>query len=356
MQEAKRILVAPLDWGLGHAARCIPIIRALLDAQAEVLIAGNSSALQLLEKEFPDLEVLRLPPYNVKYYFKSMALNLSLQMPRLLFSIYSEYRQLQKLIKTQKIDGVISDNRFGCFSKKVKCVFITHQIHVIFPKSIAWVAGFLHFCNHTFIRQFSECWIPDHEQENSSLAGILSHPPISKYCRYLGPLSRMLPMKKEIKQDIIVVLSGPEPQRTQLEKKLKIQLHALDKSVLFVRGKVGKQERKKIAPNIEVVNFLKGKELNEAIMESELVICRSGYSSIMDLVTVGKKAFLIPTPGQTEQEYLANYFAERKIYYTQVQSELNVKQALEEMRNFQPLAVAPNDDKLQAAIQDFLRG
>ena len=355
MQASKRILVAPLDWGLGHASRCIPIIRALLDAKAEVILASNSSALQLLEKEFPDLETLRLPAYNVKYYFKNMALNLSLQMPRLLFSVYSEYRQLHKLIKTQKIDGVISDNRFGCFSKKVKSVFITHQVHIIFPKSVAWLAGFLHFCNHTFIRQFSECWIPDYEEESNSLSGILSHPPISAQCRYLGALSRMLPKEKDIKRDIIVVLSGPEPQRSQLEKQLIVQLQQLDKTVLFVRGKVGKQERKRITPNMEVVNFLKGKELNEAIMESELVICRSGYSSIMDLAVLGKKAFLIPTPGQTEQEYLASYFSARKIYYSQLQSELDLDKALKKIANYEPLTINKDNNLLEEAIRNFLQ-
>lgn len=355
MRASKRILVAPLDWGLGHASRCIPIIRALLDAKAEVILASNGSALQLLEKEFPDLETLRLPAYNVKYYFKNMALNLGLQMPRLLYSIYAEHRQIKRLIRARKIDGVISDNRFGCFSKKVKSVFITHQVHVIFPKSVAWLAGFLHFCNHTFIRQFSECWIPDYEEGSNSLSGILSHPAISDQCHYLGALSRMLPIEKEIERDIIVVLSGPEPQRSQLEKKLREQLQKLDKTVLLVRGKVGKQERKKIAPNIEVVNFLKGKELNEAIMESELVICRSGYSSIMDLAVLGKKAFLIPTPGQTEQEYLASYFSARKIYYSQLQSELDLGKALKKIADYEPLSINKEQNLLKEAIRNFLQ-
>ncbi|MBK7872558.1 MAG: hypothetical protein IPJ74_18690 [Saprospiraceae bacterium] len=129
----KRILVAPLDWGLGHATRCIPIVQELLDQDAEVLLATNGGAFELLRKEFPTLIVEKLPAYNIRYANGNMYWNVGIQLPKIIKAIVSEYYTLKKLIHQYQIDAIISDNRYGCFSKKVKCIFITHQINILIP-------------------------------------------------------------------------------------------------------------------------------------------------------------------------------------------------------------------------------
>jgi uncharacterized protein (TIGR00661 family) len=303
MQNQKTILVAPLHWGLGHATRCIPIIYALIENGFKPLIASDGAALELLRKEFPDIESLELPSYQIMYAktAKGFKLKLVIDSPKMLKAIENERKIVKKLVKSGKIDGIISDNRLGVRSKKVPSVFITHQLNVL-TGSTTWISTLLH---KKVIKKFDVCWVPDFEG-SQNLSGKLGHPEqIPKNVIYIGPLSRMKKRNIEKKYDILVLLSGPEPQRTFLEEKLKQELSGLDKKILFVLGKVEEQIHCYNDGNFRVYNFMGTKCLEKAINESELVISRSGYTTIMDLAVLEKKAFFIPTPGQFEQEYLA---------------------------------------------------
>lgn len=189
--QEKKILIAPLNWGLGHAARVIPIIRELLNLEAEVLMAADGRALEFLRKEFPQLNWIRLPGYDIRYQEKgSLTLQLLRQLPKIMVSFFAEQRQLEKIIQEERIDVVISDNRYGLFSKKIPCVFITHQTGIIVPKPFKWTEKIINRINHILISKFDACWIPDFEGENN-LSGDLSH----KYSKppnaiFMGPLSR----------------------------------------------------------------------------------------------------------------------------------------------------------------------
>lgn len=303
MHEKKTILVAPLHWGLGHATRCIPIINALIENDYTPLLASDGAALELLRKEFPNLESIELPSYQITYAKKASGFKWKLlfDSPKMLKAINDEKKVVKQLVAEGRIDGIISDNRLGVRNKKVPSAFITHQLNVL-TGNTTWLSTKMHF---DIIKKFDICWVPDIAGVNN-LSGKLGHPEkLPEHVKYIGPLSRMKKRPLEKKYDILVLLSGPEPQRTILEEKLMLELKNSEKKILFVLGKV---EEKKLAYNEEnfrVYNFMGSRALEKAINESEVVISRSGYTTIMDLAVLEKKAFFIPTPGQFEQEYLA---------------------------------------------------
>jgi len=351
----KRILIAPLDWGLGHATRCIPIVRALLAQGAEVVLASNGGAYDLLRREFPHLPIKRLPAYNIRYASENMFWNMAGQLPRIGRTVWREHQVVQNIIADHDIRAVISDNRFGCFSKKVPGVLLSHQLNIQIPNYILKKIVDCVICK--IIHQFDECWIPDATGANS-LAGKLAEAKCEFKIRYLGSLSRMRPLAVPKKYDAIAVLSGPEPQRTHLEQKILTQVRALPQRFLIVQGKTASFFEKDITENIKMVSFLTGDALNEAIAAAGCVICRSGYSSVMDLAALGQRAILIPTPGQTEQEYLAQRFFERGVFFTQQQSELDLRQALQAVQGFSGLDARFFNEKrnqLEEVVANFLR-
>lgn len=303
-----RILVAPLNWGLGHATRCIPIIRELEKTGFEPVLASDGEALKLLKKEFPHFIAIELPSYNITYSKKGEFLKwkLLLGTPKILEAIRKEKKLIKKLVKEYRISGIISDNRFGVRSSSTKNVFITHQLTVL-SGTTTFLSSSIH---RNYIKKFDQCWVPDVEGPQN-LSGILGHPPVKpENIKYIGALSRFEKRAIPRVYDYLFLLSGPEPQRSILEDILLEKLRNSDKKILFVRGILSDENLEKQSPNIHVKNFLYGKLLQEAINCSGLVISRSGYSSIMDFAKLQKKAFFIPTPGQAEQEYLASRFEE----------------------------------------------
>ena len=304
----KRILIAPLNWGLGHATRCIPIINQLILHNYTPVIASDGIALALLKKEFPTVETIELPAYDVTYAKKGHFFKLKLlkDSPKLLKAIKAEKKATKELIDTHNIDGIISDNRLGVHSKKIPSVFITHQLQVL-SGSTTWLSTKMH--QHV-IEKFNECWVPDHEKE-PSLSGKLGHMNgIEIPIKYLGPLSRFERKPLEKIYHILILLSGPEPQRTLLEVQLLNAFKEDPRRILCVRGVIEKEQTITAKGNITVYNFMAGEQLENVINSSKTVLCRSGYTTVMDLSVLGKKAFFIPTPGQFEQEYLAKRLEE----------------------------------------------
>lgn len=304
--STKNILVAPLNWGLGHATRCIPIIRELEKNGYIPILASDGAALQLLQKEFPHLQSLELPSYEIEYAKEGTDFKWKLikNSPKMIQAIFKEKKFVKELVKKYDLKGIISDNRLGVYSKKVRSVFITHQINVLSGKT-TWISSKLH---QHFIKKFDECWVPDF-QESGNLSGKLGHLK-SNYLnlKYLGPLSRLEKKELDSKYKLIVILSGPEPQRTILEEKLIAELQNYNGEVLFIKGEVEANQKREVKRNITYYNFMTSKEIETALNESEMVLCRSGYTTVMDLAKLEKKAFFIPTPGQYEQEYLAKRF------------------------------------------------
>lgn len=310
----RKVLVAPLDWGLGHTTRCIPLIHELLAAGYEVVAAAEGAHATLLRTEFPALPILPLEGYRIRYSKsrKGLAFRLLLQVPRLLRMIRNEHRWLEKVIGSEKIDLVISDNRFGLFTSLRPCIFITHQLTI--KSRIPWLENRIRKANYKYINRFTACWVPD-MKEAPGAAGLLSHPPAlpSTPLHYMGLLSRFRNgAAVATRYDACILLSGPEPQRSLLEEKILRDLRNTTARILFVRGRPGSEEQVDAAAGVEIKNHLPGEMLQRALLESELVICRSGYTTVMELMALQKKAVYIPTPGQTEQEYLAEMLAEKK--------------------------------------------
>lgn len=330
-----QILMAPLDWGLGHVTRCVPIIRLLTEAGHTVVLVANGRHASLLRHEFPDLEILDLRGYGLNYSAKN-SLNkwkIFFQLPKILISIKRERQWLATQLANRKFDMVISDCRFGMHHPAIFCVLITHQLQLKSPFG-KWTEGFLRKWNYRFINKFHECWVPDFES-GSNLAGELSHPSTMPRVpvKYIGGLSRFRNCSNDVQYDLLIVLSGPEPQRSVLENIMVKELAGYKGKAAVVRGLPGGANPLSL-PNVEVFDHLPAANLCKLISGSKLIISRSGYTTVMDLVSMRKKSILIPTPGQSEQEYLGKYLMQKKLCICMEQDGFSLKDALHQAAEF----------------------
>ncbi|MHA7056549.1 glycosyltransferase [Aquimarina sp. M1] len=320
---SKKVLVAPLNWGLGHATRCIPIINALILEGFEPVIASDGAALALLKKEFPDLKTEILPAYHIEYAKKgsNFKLKMLLNSPRIAHAITAEKKAVKRIAESGDFYGIISDNRMGVRHKAIPSVFITHQLTVLSGKTTS-ISTKVH---NKYIKKFDVCWVPD-MADDPNLSGELGHPKRGNIpVTYLGPISRFNYQNLPKKFDILVLLSGPEPQRSLLEKKLLQEFERSDKKIAFVRGVIEEKQKTFVKNNITVHNYLTGIALQNIINSSTIIISRSGYTTVMDLAKLKKKAFFIPTPGQFEQEYLAERLTFNKLVPSCKQHEFTLK-------------------------------
>lgn len=328
ISQNARILVAPLDWGLGHASRCIPVVDFLIThLSAKITIAANGPQKALLQEAFPQVAFLHPPDYRVSYNKNRAATiaSLALAVPRILQTIRAENRWLKRVLQQQPFDAIISDNRYGCHHPDVPSFFITHQLLVKTPfgnRADRLVQRWL----YRYINCFREVWVPD-DAAAPALAGELSHPPeLPKVpVQYLGPLSRLKAVPKTGSTRLLVLLSGPEPQRTLLEEAVfREWRRAPGKSLVCLRGLPLAKEAPPQLPNAIVYNHLQASALEQEIANAEIILCRSGYSTIMDLLPLGKTCVMVPTPGQTEQEYLADLLAGQGKIRKMLQSEFSL--------------------------------
>lgn len=331
--KGKRVLVAPLDWGLGHATRCVPIIHSLHALKCEVLIAGSGQSLEFLKREFPDVQAFTLPGYNPVYPKSgSMMMKLAMQAGRFMRVVLAEHDAVKRIVANQKIELIISDNRYGCYSEKIPCVFITHQFNLRAPLGWSWLSFAANTTIKRFIDRFQQCWVPDYP--GSVLTGELSKTKATNV-RYIGPLSRLNRPAQDpiLTNDVLALISGPEPQRSIFENLVTKQLVQSGLRARVVRGVIGNQSQK-VSDTVKVTDHLDTASLQKIIGESRIILCRSGYSTIMDLAKLQKKAILVPTPGQTEQEYLANRFMTMGIAFTADQKSFSLPEALQASEHY----------------------
>lgn len=326
MFNGARILVAPLDWGLGHAARCVPIIRTLQEQGAVPVIGADRGPLALLREEFPQLDHVRIPGMEVRYaQGRSQAWAMAKQFPAMLRQVREEQRIFERLRHDIHLDAVISDQRFGVRAAGLPSVLITHQLFPFAP----FAQGYARRINLRNIFRFDRCWIPDHEEE-PGLSGVLSHgkslPPAA---HFIGPLSRFhdeVATRSKPAYRVVAVISGPEPQRSLLEDAVLRQLKKIEGAHLVVSGKPGSDELQQ--GNIRSVGHLNAEELCNAMKGAELIVSRTGYSTLMDLDAIGRGALLVPTPGQSEQEYLGRLHRHMGLHRIQEQHRLDIANVL----------------------------
>lgn len=331
--ESLKVLIAPLDWGLGHATRCIPIIKELLNQRCEVIVAATGAQRALLQEEFASLTFVKLPGYCIKYG-KNRAftiLRLIGSIPKILIRIKQERAWLRRFAAREGVALVVSDNRYGLAVPGIFCVLVTHQLLIKTPFGRP-ADLLLQRLNYRLIRHFSRCWVPDVAGDRA-LAGELSNPGRLPAIptRYIGWLSRFDGRSSgdEAEAALLILLSGPEPQRTLLEQRILQQAAASPCRMVLVRGlPAGSVPLKDIPPGILVYEHLAAAALERMVRNAGLVIARSGYSTVMDLRRMRKRALLIPTPGQTEQEYLGRRLAEKGWVACVEQNDFSLEEAL----------------------------
>ncbi len=326
--EEKKVLICPLNWGLGHASRCVPLIDSLIAIGVEVTIATSGNARSFLSQRFGNLQIIDFPDYRVRVpKNNSLLLQMLLKMPLFLHYIRKEHSILNKLIDQHHYDLVISDNRYGLYSNKTRCVFITHQLMVKCPPFLRFAEATLHRIILRYIKKFDQCLIPD-VAGKINLSGDLSHKyPLPANSRFVGLMSRFnktddVAPSVQPCYDILAILSGPEPQRSHAETLLNKALQATGKKCALVQGKPGANQMKSTG-NIDVYNHLDDPAFASMIHNAKLLVCRPGYSSIMDLIILGKSALVVPTPGQTEQLYLAEHLQSMGWFQYITQSDIN---------------------------------
>lgn len=318
-----KILIAPLNWGLGHATRCIPLIRHYLAAGDEVVLGGDGESIKRLRHTFPDLRVIDLPSLELRYTDNAQQRGFYLRaIPALIRFTIADYYYLRQQLAIEHFDLVISDNRFGLFSRQTRCVYMTHQLYVQLPKRLRVfqpLARALHACIY---KRYNEVWVPDYADPTHNLAGALAHGGrFDRYAKYIGPLSRFSNLearsqksetltgvqKPEASAPIIAILSGLEPQRTLFEQSLIARFKESTEPILIVRGKIGGPATATQIGAVTLVPHMNDEQLLPLMQQAKKIIVRSGYSTIMDLSVLGLlcKAEFHPTPGQSEQEYLA---------------------------------------------------
>ena len=316
------ILVAPLNWGLGHATRCIPIIRQLMADGHTPIVASDGQALLLLQQEFPNLNFIELPSYKIRYNRgKSQITAILRSLPTIVIAAIREHRQLKKIIRQHHVRQVISDNRFGLWNKNIHSIYITHQLMVKMPPKLKFLEKTAWRVHRWVIHRYHECHIPDFEGKEN-LSGELPQPyPLPKNAQFIGPLSRFklsdvdAAVKPVKKYHTVAIISGPEPQRSLFEQELIERFKDVQKPTLLIQGKPQQTNTYQIqrsingSGQIDQVPHLASQTFVYYLLHAEKIICRSGYSTIMDLYALNclHKAEFIPTPGQTEQEYLAEY-------------------------------------------------
>lgn len=354
-----KILYAVLNWGLGHASRSIPIIQSLLNKDIEIVIASDGEALLLLKKEFPSLVFESLSSYNVQYADKAKNFDKAIffQLSKFGKTIQAENKQTEELIKKHEITHIISDNRYGVFNKNIPSVIICHQINLQHRNT--FVKKQLNKIHFSLLKKFKEIWVPDFENALAIASNIstlaLENKTIASKLNYIGLLSRMKIKELEIKPNYIsIILSGPEPQRTILEEELVDEISTINEDFVLVRGTENFDKKIKEEKNLKVFALLKTDELNELINQSKIVVCRAGYSSIMDLLKLKKPAVLIPTPGQTEQEYLATHLKNKNWFYSHPQEKLNLKEALLKSQSYSLPKEMFSQNKLEKTLANFL--
>jgi len=351
------VLVCPLNWGIGHATRCVPVIRHLQKKGFRVMIGADGLPLEFLRQEFPELPYCRFPGFTPSYSANgNMVIKMLAQIPAFIAGIYRDHQLVKKFVRDHGINLIISDNRYGLWQNKVRSVLIIHQIMIRAPRWLKFSEPILYLVNRLLISRFDECWIPDLPGKDN-LSGELSHKyPLPGNAVYIGPLSRFEPesTSRKTRNFILALISGPEPQRSMFEKILSTQLSGLNVPAIVLTGKPGSNDETQTCGDVTLIPHLPTRELQDLLYSASAVICRPGYSTIMDLAATGTKALLIPTPGQTEQEYLAAYHEEKGHFAFMKQSEANVAKGLDRLETCKGITTMTNNKLLEEQITSLI--
>ncbi len=347
---SKRVLFCVLNWGLGHATRCIPIIKELRRMGAEVIIASDGVSARLLKNEFPYLQHLPLPSIEVRYpsgfwLFPYLILKAISLFPKMI----AEQWKVKHYIRKYMITHLVSDNRPFSYNAQVRSAYITHQVRMR--------PAFIGLAHRFFFWRFHEKWVPA-PKANDELAGNLGKKawPISKV-KYLGYLNAFkIKNIKRKRYEYLAVLSGPEPQRTLLEQELLPKLEATGKPCVLIRGLAKKKKPPVMKTKFtKVFSYANGEKIAKLIGESKIFIARPGYSTLMNLAGNEVKGLFIPTPGQTEQIYLAKNIEKFKLSICVKQGAIQLEEQSKRAALSLGFTHVPSEfDSFKSILQEFL--
>lgn len=355
-----KAIVCPLSWGLGHAARCIPIVEALLENRVEVVIAGNGASGKLLQNHFPELIFVQTPFHEIRLHkFIPAWLSIIMQLPLLIGDFFKERRFAQKIIKEHHIDIIISDNRYGLRSSMVTSILVTHQLHIMLPLFLKPFEPLVALLVRALTSPFSQTWVPDFPGE-LNLSGALSHGWLvaGKNVVYVGPLSRFkaqLPPPTKIPEKVVAIISGPDPRRTAIQQKLISEAEKEGIELNLIGGKP-QCSQVEVIGSTTLFPHLPDDKIHSELLSADLVIANAGYSTIMDLWALGCSAILIPFPGQTEQSYLARYHKKRGNHLEMQAKRICLKRGMDQLIQVQPKEpIVACHQGIQEAITPFLK-
>jgi len=336
-----RVLYGVCSWGLGHATRSLPIIRKLINEKNEVTVVSSGRSLELLKLELQDkVSYLELEDYPLPYTERSKVfiLKFCLYSPKLIKSMIDEHYRFMKILDKKKFDIIISDNRYGFFYRNIPSFLITHQLRVIAPKRIKLIENSFERFNSYIQKCFKSFMVPDYEA--NGISGDLAHN-LNRINKdklvYFGIMSDFKKLDTQEDVDFLFSISGPEPQRTVLEKLILQSVNEVSGKIILSLGRnLDDDENVKmdLNENIQLYEFLPQEDRELVMNRSKFIISRSGYSTLMDIYALGKKAMFIPTPQQTEQEYLAQLHMERGNFFYVDQNTLNLSRNLEEAKTY----------------------
>ena len=314
-------LIAPLDWGLGHASRSLALAARLESEGWRVVLAGSGHSGAWMQEQRPDLDYLEFPSFTLTYSASNRQVWAVLRsLPRLLACVIREHRAARRLVRLHGIDLRLSDNRFGLFGCGCRSIYLTHQVHIELPRPYRWLSRGVDALHRSIMRRFDECWIPDFPKREQSLSGVLGHPDrLPANACYIGPLSRFRRQAPASGGGTLWLLSGVEPQRTLLERQLLGNYADSQGPVDLVRGTRSAGLPRHLPKGVRVWDLPDRQCLEDLIRRADRIVARSGYSTIMDLEAMGKLkvAEWRPTPGQPEQEYLAVWLSQQTIEYVE---------------------------------------
>jgi len=344
-----KILFGVFDWGLGHATRDTPLIKELIKNN-EVHIISTGNALKLLKKTFKKkCKYCNVPSVPNMYALNEFEINFFFRIPFFISNINLNRKRTEKIIKKEKYDLVISDCRYDVFDKKNNSFLINHQLKFNAPIVVSEIGEFWLYKR---MRKYKYILVPDFKENN--LTGKLSHNLLlvnKKKIKYIGILSHLkkLNLKKDI--DIFISLSGPEQTRLDLQKKILSQIKNIKGKIIIAGGNINKNQNKKYE-NIEFYNFLDKKKQENIMNRAKFLIVRAGYTTIMELTELRKRALLIPSPGQPEQEYLCKYLKKQGLFHYTSQQNLNLKKHIKIAKKYP--GINP-DWKTQDSVKKFLK-
>jgi UDP-N-acetylglucosamine transferase subunit ALG13 len=310
----------------------IPLARKLREMKNNVIIASGEEHLSMFRNELPGLSYINFPGFKPVYSgFFPQYLSLLFKIPLLLYHLIVEHHRLKRIIAEYSLDIIVSDNRFGLWNRKVITVYVTHMPLIPFPEHLKFLEPIGVLLHREIIKKYSLCFIPDLPGD-LNLSGRLSHGiKLPDNVRYIGILSKFTYTEQSLNESQVklpyktVILSGPEPQREILKQKLVSLLKDKEPHTIMFEGNPGRIGEIARNGNITFYSHLPASPMKEIIEGSDSIITRSGYTTIMELVSLNCTALIIPTPGQTEQEYLAEYLSEKGWFYTVSQGEIDAE-------------------------------